>query len=212
MVRPSNRSARTSCYLFLIVILANQAALAHVTLDSPLGGENLNGGFLFPIEWHPAIEHDTIDWDLWYSTTGPSGPWLEIASDLPLGDPSQNAPHSFDWYVPNSALSQAWVRVRQDNTGQDYFDVSSASFSVTEALEADFTGNNIVDDKDFLVWEDGFGTSTDALFLRATAMQMATSTDSTFYSGSANTTQAVFPSARALSQNPQHFSYYYSAQ
>ena len=46
------------------------SAVAHVGLDSPNGGETLTAGSTFQIEWNPTAPHDTINWDLWYSTQG----------------------------------------------------------------------------------------------------------------------------------------------
>ena len=93
-----------------------------------------------------------------------TGPWIEIAADLPKGDTSGGALHSFDWQVPNTDISNAWVRVRQDNGGQDYYDVSSISFNINAAEQGDFTGNGIANEADLELWESGFGTSIGALF------------------------------------------------
>jgi len=68
---------------------------AHVTLDFPNGGEVLEAGSVAQIEWHDVITHGSADYDLWYSTTGPDGPWIVIDSDLP---PSG----SYDWVVPDT--------------------------------------------------------------------------------------------------------------
>jgi len=40
------------------------AGQAHVLLDSPNGGETLNGGSTFTLDWHVDVEHDTVDWDV----------------------------------------------------------------------------------------------------------------------------------------------------
>lgn len=148
-----------ACFAFLC-----RVSEAHVQLDSPNGGETLSGGSAFTIEWQVAVGHNQLDWDLWYSTESNNGPWLEIATDLPAGDTSSNSLHSFDWSTPNSDISSAWVRVRQDNMGQDYFSISESSFSITAVLGgADFTGNGNVDAEDLAIWESGFGTPSGAL-------------------------------------------------
>jgi hypothetical protein len=127
-----------------------------VALDSPNGGEILNVGSTFTIEWYPIVEHDTIDWDLWYSITSSNGPWEVIALDLPLGNPVAGSNHSYDWFVPDLGNTNAWVRVRQDNGSQDYFDESDASFSIVpQMLAGDFDFDGEVDGLDFLKWQRG---------------------------------------------------------
>ena len=134
---------------------------AHVGLDSPNGGESLTAGSSFAIDWHVEIRHNTLDWDLWYSLESSDGPWEEIALDLPPGNIDDGAPHTFDWTVPNVDDASAWLRVRQDNAGDDYYDVSDASFSISAALGgADFTGDGSVDGADLAAWQHGFGTDS----------------------------------------------------
>ena len=113
----------------LALVLAAPAA-AHVLLDDPNGGEVLTAGDQVLIRWHVDIEHNLENWDLWYSTTGDSGPWISIATDLPPGDPTAGAPHSHLWTVPVEDSSQVRVRVRQDNFGMDYYDVSDADLTI----------------------------------------------------------------------------------
>ncbi len=135
------------------------AGQAHVALDLPSGGESLIGGTEFSIAWHNEVVHTLENWDLWYSTESNEGPWQEIASDL-----SANSELSFDWTLPSINATTAWVRVRQDNEGLDYFGVSAASFSIATLLGgADFTGNGSVDGADLAAWQLGFGMSTGAL-------------------------------------------------
>ncbi len=145
--------------------LLGSVSQAHVALDSPNGGEMLDGGTDFTIEWHVEIEHNQLDWDLWYSTESNEGPWQEIATDLAKGDTAANSVHTFDWSLPNVDIPSAWVRVRQDNAGEDYFGISESSFSIAAMLlgGADFTGDGSVDAADLAAWELGFGVTTGAL-------------------------------------------------
>jgi len=147
-----------------ILLFLPGSALAHVGLESPTGGESLAGGFSFSIDWAPLVQHNTEDWDLWYSTTSSSGPWIEIATDLPKGNTAAGSAHSYDWQVPNSDISNAWVRVRQDNGGQDYYDISSPSFNIAAAEQGDFTGNGFANSADLTLWKNGFGISSGAYF------------------------------------------------
>ena len=157
-------AALSTSYVVLVAFLASAEADAHVALDSPLGGESLIGGFPFSIEWHVAAPHDTENWDLWYSTTSSDGPWLEIATDLPMGDIGLDAPHSFAWSVPYLNIPTAWVRVRQDNGSTDYYSVSNSSFSISLPASGDFNGNGVVNGADLAIWRAGFGTGSGAAF------------------------------------------------
>lgn len=155
---------RASCWLgsagCLGTILLVNHALGHVGLDSPNGGETLMGGSNYTIEWHVEIRHNTLDWDLWYSTESGDGPWEEIAVDLSAGDIDEGAPHTFDWAVPSISIDNAWVRVRQDNAGDDYYDVSESSFSIVSQVDpADFNGDGSVNTEDLNAWQQGFGTA-----------------------------------------------------
>lgn len=133
---------------------------SHVTLRSPNGGEQLAGGDVFTVQWLIDVPHNTLDWDLWYSDTSVDGPWEVLAENLTFADNSGGQLHSFEWIVPNLEVPAAWVRVRQDNTAEDYFDVSNASFAIAAVRPgADFTGNGAIDGIDLANWEEGYGIS-----------------------------------------------------
>lgn len=103
------------------IVLASVAS-AHVMMDGPANGTTFMVGDTVTIDWHVHIAHNTLNWDLEYSTVSSSGPWLPVATDLPAGDISDGAPHSFDWVLPAAAVGDpVFLRVRQDNAGQDYY-------------------------------------------------------------------------------------------
>ncbi len=144
----------------LMVLTVAASVHAHVTLNSPNGGESLTGGSNYLVEWVADVPHDTLNWDLWYSTSSADGPWTIIAEDLPVGDIFFGSPHSELWSVPDIVAANAWVRVRMDNDVQeDYNDVSAASFSIvaSPSLRADYNGNGVVDAGDYTVWRDTLG-------------------------------------------------------
>jgi len=158
---------RSRSYLsFLAPIIAAislasiQSAHAHVELDSPNGGEMLTGGSTYMIEWRPAVAmHDTLNFDLWYSTTADVGPWTVIAMNVPPGDLSVGSLHAYAWSVPSITDSSAWARVRQDNNvDQDYEDVSASAFSIAAPLPGDFNSDGTVDAADYVVWRKTGGT------------------------------------------------------
>ncbi len=122
---------------------------AHVALDFPNGGEVLEAGSVTQIQWHDVVTHGSADYDLWYSTTGPEGPWIVIDSDLP---PSG----SYDWVVPDTPSNQVRLRVQQDNSGADYLDISDSDLAIVShstilpvVLEAE---------RDATIYEEGNGT------------------------------------------------------
>ena len=128
----------------LLAILFLSATLqAHVTLDSPNGGEILHGGSNVLIQWHVAIGHATVGWDLEYSQNGAAGPWIPIAIGLPPGNIATGAPHSFLWTVPATNGTNFRIRVRQVNTGTSYTDLSDADFSILSELVGNVGGLSI---------------------------------------------------------------------
>lgn len=134
--------------LFLFIgccVVSGNALHAHTQLVSPNGGESLNVGDAFEIEWLIEVQHDLQNWDLWYSTTSSDGPWIDLAMNLAAGDPTAGSQHAFDWSIPNDPSTQAWVRVRQDNSGQDYYDVSDSPFAILgmTAVACDFNNDGL---------------------------------------------------------------------
>ena len=127
----------------LLVLLLALTVPAHTTLDSPNGGEVFAGGASILIQWHVAIQHNTIGWDLEYSVNGSAGPWLPIALGLPAGNTSGGAPHSFLWTAPAINSSTVRIRVKMDNTGTDYYDMSNGDFSINSALTANLASLSI---------------------------------------------------------------------
>lgn len=131
--------------------LAASTAVAHVALDAPNGGEVLEPGSVFTIVWHDVIYHGPANYDLWYSTTGPNGPWIVIVADITPG-PSC----TYDWTVPDTPSDEVRVMVRQDNSGADYTDVSDADLTISGGVPG---GNEVVIEaaKDVTLYE-GDGT------------------------------------------------------
>ncbi len=130
MNRPAFSRSKTLLLMAAVLALSASPARAHVTLDAPNGGEQLQVGSVFSITWRIAIQHNLLNWDLWYSTTGAGGPWTPIATNLPAGSPSAGSIHTYNWTIPAVVDESVWVRVRMDNSGTDYYDVSNAPFSI----------------------------------------------------------------------------------
>ncbi len=120
-----------SLFITAIVLASSAtAARAHVQLDRPNGGEMLEVGSVFTVRWHILIAHNLQNWDLWYSTTRSNGPWTVLAMNLPPGSGAVGSVHTYNWTVPDVLDDSVWVRVRMDNSGTDYYDVSNAPFSI----------------------------------------------------------------------------------
>lgn len=114
---------------FAVITLANPVK-SHVILLDPNGGEILNANSSVFIRWQISIAHDLENWDLWYSTSGPTGPWTVVATDLPAGDPTAGSIHSYEWTVPDDGSEQVRVRVRMDNGSFDYEAISADDLTI----------------------------------------------------------------------------------
>lgn len=129
---------RSTQALWILPALLCVATLlpAHTQVNAPNGGEVMQVGDVFTIEWIVAIQHDTLNWDLFYSTVSDTGPWTDLALDLPVGDPTEQSVHSYQWTLPADAVgATVWIQVCQDNdTDQNYYDISDASFAVEQPL------------------------------------------------------------------------------
>ncbi|MBL4592153.1 MAG: hypothetical protein JKY96_09365 [Phycisphaerales bacterium] len=106
---------------------------AHITVLEPNSGGVYNSGEFLTIQWGIDIRHNQQNWDIWYSTESSTGSWIELAMDLEPGNTSVNSIHTYDWLLPDINAEDVWIRVRMDNAGTDYFDVSNASFSIVPA-------------------------------------------------------------------------------
>ena len=133
------------CAVAGVVLAMAHPARGHVRLIAPNGGEVLMEGDVFTIEWTILISHNLLNWDLWYGFS-PNGPWTELAFNLPPGSRQVGSRHTYDWTVPDLLSTRVYVRVRMDNSGTDYFDVSNAPFTVTRAGDLDFDADVDMDD------------------------------------------------------------------
>ncbi len=136
-------TSRRTIAAFALALLLSLPLAAHVKLDSPNGGETLVPGQVVLITWHPLVAHGTIGWDLEYSLNGAAGPWLPIALGIAPGNIAAGTMHSWYWLVPQSDSTQVRVRVRQDNTGTDYTDISDSDLAIRSSLAGDVASVSI---------------------------------------------------------------------
>lgn len=120
------------------ILGSTRAADAHLHIDAGVGGEVLEVGTVFTIEWHIVVAHALENWDITYSTNGINGPWLPVVTDLPAGDPTQGSVHTYDWVVPNTVSSEVRIRVFMDNHGEheDIAFVSPANLFIIQGSPA----------------------------------------------------------------------------
>jgi hypothetical protein len=128
---------------------------AHVVLDFPNGGEMLEVGSVVQVVWHDSVNHGPATYDLWYSISGPGGPWMIIDSGLER--PESGNP-TYNWIVPDTPSDQVRLQVLQNNSqDEDYSDISDADLVIVKSstvlqvvLEAE---------RDATIYEDGSGTN-----------------------------------------------------
>jgi hypothetical protein len=80
------------------------APIPAVTLDGPQGGELWLSGSHQDILWTASGGTGALNVNLEYSTTGPTGSWVPIASN-------ESNDGLYDWTVPNSPSADCYVRV-----------------------------------------------------------------------------------------------------
>ncbi len=102
----------------LIGIFAIYELSAHVDLLNPQGGEMFSPGETVTIQWQIVVEHNTINWDLFFSGDGGST-WNPIQADMPVGT------LSYQWSVPDISTTEGRIKIVQDNEDTDYGDISS---------------------------------------------------------------------------------------
>jgi len=148
---------RHSLALFAVLAMGATAS-AHVKRVAPNGGETSNAGDSVSIDWTILIAHQQQNWDLEYSTTGPTGPWLPIAFNLPAGSTQSGSTHSYLWTVPDTPSTKVRVRVTMDNAGTDYKDKSNQNFTIIGTPATDCNANGELDATDIAT---GFSSDFD---------------------------------------------------
>ena len=161
MTHRMNTRAYLALTLGSLLAVAGPVA-AHVRLVSPNGGESLVAGSIVTITWTVQIRHSLQNWDLWYSATGPTGPWIVIEMNLPPGSGLPGSIHEYEWVVPAVMTDQGRIRVRMDNVGTNYEDISDGNFSIVACpCACDFdtsTGVGVCDLIDFTTFAGLFAT------------------------------------------------------
>lgn len=103
--------------LIALIFCSSSRLLAHVELDYPQGGETFITGQTILIQWHIAVPHETLNWDLHFSADGGMN-WKVIQLNIPVGQ------LSYEWEVPDTMTVLGKIRVFMNNVDQDYLDIS----------------------------------------------------------------------------------------
>ncbi len=106
---------RIKITLMMVFLGLGFSSEAHVALDSPIGGEMFIGGETVIIQWHETVTHNTLNWDLYFSSNG-GMTWEIIGANVPI------AISSYQWTVPQTNTTQGRIKVVQDNSEMDYND------------------------------------------------------------------------------------------
>jgi hypothetical protein len=97
---------------------------AHVVLETRLTGAHFKPGDIIRIDWSILVEHDQIDWVLFFSSDG-GDTWEPIEEGLPLYQ------LTYSWPAPEMESTKMLVQIIQHNdVTENYFDISD-TFSIT---------------------------------------------------------------------------------
>jgi len=108
--------------IFLIGLFAMNQSKAHVALIYPNGGETFSPGETITVEWQVLVAHNTLNWDLLFSSDG-GNTWDTIQADIHVDS------LTYQWLVPEIPTTQGRIKIVQDNEGADYFN-SCADFTI----------------------------------------------------------------------------------
>jgi hypothetical protein len=137
---------------FVFGLFMSFQSLAHVSLVYPEGGETFNPGETVNIQWEIVIQHNTQNWDLYFSDDG-GNTWEALKLDISADS------INYHWTVPEMSTTQARIRVVMDNDGNDYTD-NSNDFSIVM-----ITGiNESIDEKSMSVYPNPMNESATISF------------------------------------------------
>jgi hypothetical protein len=143
---------KTAIIILISGFLSVMQANAHVNLLYPTGAEVFNAGETVNIQWEIVIQHNTQNWDLYFSDDG-GNTWEALKLDISVDS------LNYHWTVPEMSTTQARIRVVMDNDGNDYTD-NSNDFSIVM-----ITGiNESIDEKSMSVYPNPMNESATISF------------------------------------------------
>lgn len=108
---------KKSAFLLTLGVIAVFPLRAHVELSNPEGGEVYYSGDSVTVTWVEVIDHNTLNWDLYFSRDGGAS-WETVKADIPVEE------MSYQWTVPAVVTAQGKIKIVQDNVGTDYEGIS----------------------------------------------------------------------------------------
>ena len=113
-------------FIGMLFLFSSVPVDAHVTLRTKLKDSIYNPGDQVNIEWEVLVEHDPIDWDLFYSFDGGKS-WEPIEEGIPLDQ------LKYTWIAPDLDSDSMLIRIVQDNEVTEDYDEVSDTFSIVPA-------------------------------------------------------------------------------
>ncbi|RKX69280.1 hypothetical protein DRP53_08675 [candidate division WOR-3 bacterium] len=96
----------------------------------PRGRERYYSGSIHFIDWLSAVPTGTATIDLYLSTSGPSGPWTEIATGLPNSD-------RYQWLVPQAPSDNCYIRYIINLGNRSDTAITPAAFEIIGSPEVE---------------------------------------------------------------------------
>lgn len=115
-------------FIGFILVMISTGAYAHVGLDYPQDGQTFAPGTKITIQWTELINHNTLDYDLYFSLDGGQN-WILIKDNYPVHD---EAKYSYDWEIPDVPAPKAQIKVIQENPSGNYQSV--VEFSINDRV------------------------------------------------------------------------------
>lgn len=101
-----------------LILVSFTFAQGHVVLETRLTGESFEPGETIKINWAILVDHDQIDWGLYFSKDG-GDTWEPIEEGLPLYQ------LTYEWSAPYLESDKMLIQIVQNNDmTEDYFDIS----------------------------------------------------------------------------------------
>ncbi len=110
----------------ILFCLSAFIANAHVSLDTKFRDTTFTPGEHVLIKWSLLVEHDGIDWDLYYSQDA-GDTWAVLEEGMPLHQ------FEFDWVIPEIESDKMMIQIVQDNQSEDYSE-SSDQFTISSQV------------------------------------------------------------------------------
>ncbi|KAA3605468.1 MAG: hypothetical protein DWQ01_19290 [Planctomycetota bacterium] len=123
---------KTSLFTLFLGFLTAPSLFGHVRIDSPNGGEQLQGQSSFSILWVDVVDHGpNVSYEIEFSSDG-GNTWETVV----LGLPYTGGTSSYLWQVPDLATDRARIRVGMRlDPNTLHADISDANFEIQPSYQ-----------------------------------------------------------------------------